>query len=225
MKKSEEFTMERRELFRMLGGAALGSAFLSAGGALMPGLQAKALANADWRLSGKDLITALHERRSCRFFDKKPLPEADLKEILFSGMNAPSTHDVRPWHFIVADKIEMLDRLVKINSKAAFMSAAGAVVVVCLDKATQLTEENSRESLLFSVACSVMNMWLTADALGYGTVWVEVMPDTDRMAAVKDLFKLPAHIDPVCFLPIGKPASKGGANLRFEAERVHMNGW
>ena len=57
------------------------------------------------------MIPAIHDRRSIRKFQNKPLSREDITDILQSGIQAPSSKNRQPWKYIVvqgAAKAEML---------------------------------------------------------------------------------------------------------------------
>ncbi len=58
------------------------------------------------------MISAIYERRGIRKFLDKPIPLEDLKDIISSGMKAPSSKNRQPWKYIVVHgnaKKEMLN--------------------------------------------------------------------------------------------------------------------
>ncbi|HBK27879.1 MAG TPA: nitroreductase, partial [Dialister sp.] len=60
------------------------------------------------------MIEEILKRRSIRHFLQKPIPQADLDEILEAGMWAPSEKNAQPWKFIVirgAERKAMVKRL------------------------------------------------------------------------------------------------------------------
>ena len=50
------------------------------------------------------MIQAIEERRSIRKFSDREISEEDLREILESGIKAPSSKNRQPWKFIVLRK-------------------------------------------------------------------------------------------------------------------------
>jgi hypothetical protein len=40
-----------------------------------------------------------------------------------------------------------------------------------------------------------------------------------------ELFKLPAHIKPLCIIAVGHPAEQKGRVVRYDGDKVHPNGW
>ena len=64
--------------------------------------------------------------------------------------------------------------------------------------------------------------------MGYATCWLEgYITDADRIGRrVADLLGVPQHLDLVCYLPIGRPASPAPrAQKRPEEERMWRNGY
>ena len=52
------------------------------------------------------MIQAIEERRSIRKFSDREISEEDLREILESGIKAPSSKNRQPWKFIVLRKTQ-----------------------------------------------------------------------------------------------------------------------
>src|SRR5947208_2308475 len=51
--------------------------------------------------SPKPLSEVVKNRRATPDFDSSPIADADLKQILEAGRNAPSGYNLQPWRFIV----------------------------------------------------------------------------------------------------------------------------
>src|SRR5437016_3951299 len=51
--------------------------------------------------SPKPLAEVVKARRATPDFDSSPVPDADLKQILEAGRNAPSGYNLQPWRFVV----------------------------------------------------------------------------------------------------------------------------
>ena len=57
------------------------------------------------------MISAIYDRRSIRKFSDKPISQEDIKDIIQSGIKAPSSKNRQPWKYIVIQgnaKEEML---------------------------------------------------------------------------------------------------------------------
>ena len=47
------------------------------------------------------MISAIYDRRSIRKFSDKPISQEDIKDIIQSGIKAPSSKNRQPWKYIV----------------------------------------------------------------------------------------------------------------------------
>lgn len=56
-------------------------------------------------------------------------------------------------------------------------------------------------------------------------VWTAAYPYAERMEAVRSNLALPEGILPLCVIPIGYPAAVGEPKRKFDAGRIHYNGW
>ncbi|HQK38410.1 MAG TPA: nitroreductase family protein, partial [Bacteroidales bacterium] len=74
-------------------------------------------------------------------------------------------------------------------------------------------------------AAATENILLAAHGLGLGAVWVGIHPREERKKALKELFRLPDHIQPFSVISLGYPAEKVPVPNRFRPDRIHENGW
>ena len=64
-------------------------------------------------------------------------------------------------------------------------------------------------------------MWLEADYLGLGGVWLGVAPVSERMEAVAKVLNLPDDKVAYSLFPMGYPAEEGKQQDRFDEARIH----
>ncbi|MGH3408616.1 MAG: nitroreductase family protein, partial [Streptosporangiaceae bacterium] len=57
---------------------------------------------------------AITARRNVRSFADRPIPAADLDQILEAGRRAPSSQNWQPWDFIVVTEREQLSRMARL---------------------------------------------------------------------------------------------------------------
>ena len=134
-------------------------------------------------------------------------------------MNAPSANNRQSWHFIVVDAREKLNAITEVHPYSQMLKQATLAIVVCGD--TKVSES------YWSQDCSAAteNILLAARALGLGTVWLGVYPRDDRVTGVSKLFNLPKHITPLAVIAVGHPAEEKGRADRYDAAKIHKNGW
>ncbi len=102
--------------------------------------------------SQKPLDQVVHERRATQEFDSKPIPDADLKQILEAGRHAPSGYNLQPWRFIVVRDPEQRKALRGAAFNQPKVENASAVIVAVaalkawqegdLDKVAALSKEH-----------------------------------------------------------------------------------
>ncbi|MCK4853391.1 MAG: nitroreductase family protein [Bacteroidales bacterium] len=171
--------------------------------------------------SANPVIDAILKRRSIRRYSGKPVDKSEIILLLKAGMYAPSARNEQPWHFIVIDKRDLLDRIREVHPYASMLSGAALAILVCGDENLELSKG------YWSVDCSAstQNILLAAHALGLGAVWLGVYPRQERQDGIRKIFDLPAHIHPFSLISIGHPAEEKGLPDRFKEDRIRWNEW
>lgn len=168
-----------------------------------------------------EAFEAILSRRSIRKYLPTPVSEHDIHQLLDAAMNAPSSSNGQPWHFVVVSDRKLLDEIPKFHAYSGMLKEAPLAVVVCGD--TSL--EKTKGVWVQDCSAATQNLLLAARALGLGSVWLGVYPLEERMSGVRTLLGLPDRIIPLAIIAVGHPAeSKPPAN-RFNPERVHRNKW
>ena len=168
-----------------------------------------------------DALDAIHTRRSIRKYQNRPVEEPMIRQCLAAAMSAPSAGNAQPWQFVVLTERKILDRIPELHPHAPMARQAQVGVVICGD----LAREKYAGYWPIDCAAATQNLLLAAHALGLGAVWCGVYPREERVAAVKELLALPADIVPFALVLMGWPAAEGGRRDRFDAARIHYNGW
>ena len=166
-------------------------------------------------------LEAIYTRRSIRKFTSKPVSNDLIQTVLEAGMFAPSARNQQPWHFIVITNKTLKDRLMKAHPYASMLSEAPSAILVCGDTDLELS------SGYWPIDCSAatQNILLAAHASGLGAVWLGVQPRQERKDAIRDIFKLPANIQPFALIALGYPDEKKKTPERWKPERVYFNEW
>ena len=173
-------------------------------------------------MDNKDIILSnIFSRRSIRKYTDKEVSNEDIITIIKSGMQAPSAVNKQPWHFIVFDNMEIIEKIIEVHPNAAMLKDASKAILVCGD------EELAHAPEYISCDCSAatQNMLLAAHALGIGAVWVGIYPRRQRITTIKEIFKLPGNIKPFSIISLGFPAENKEIANRFKPERIHFDQW
>jgi nitroreductase len=168
-----------------------------------------------------EALENIKTRRSIRKYKNRDISEETIKEIITCSMYAPSAFDNQPWHFIVINKKEIFNDILKAATHADMIKNASHSIIVCGDKKL---EEN--EGLLIQdISAATENLLLAAHSFGLGAVWVGIYPFDEIIKGIINLFGIPNKIIPVSMIVIGYPAEKPEQPERYRKDRIHINSW
>lgn len=186
---------------------------------------------------------ALHQRACRRFDPSGAVPDADIEKILTIAVHAPSAENSQPWEFVVVRSPDTRHAFAAINAArwrnggaaliqravtpATFedmqdgiaqggLESAPVVIVVCL--ASDRIDEQWGASSIYP---ATQNLLLAAASLGYGTCLTTGLTQRSR-DQVRGLLRLPAAIQPIAGVFLGRPARKLGPPKRQPA-REHSH--
>lgn len=150
-------------------------------------------------------IDLCHERRSVRTFDERPVEQEKLDLILEAGRVAPTAANLQPQRILV---LRSEDAMAKAREAAGrMMHNASCALLVCYDATESWKGEAFGEPDYdggeVDAAIVTTAMMMEATDLGLGTLWVRGF----NAPKVSEVFELPDHLRPVCFLVLGYPAA------------------
>jgi nitroreductase len=166
-----------------------------------------------------DAIEAILTRRSIRRYTGKKVSARVVEELLKAGMSAPSANNSQPWHFVVINDRQILDRIPAFHAYSSMLYFAPVAIAVCGD---------SKISVLYWVqdcSAATQNILLAAHTRGLGAVWLGIYPIEERVRALQKLLNLPEQIVPLSLISLGYPAANKPPENRFNPARVHQNRW
>ncbi|MEG1552403.1 MAG: nitroreductase family protein [Kiritimatiellia bacterium] len=168
-------------------------------------------------------VADILSRRSIRKYTSEPVTAQQLHLALEAAMASPSAMRCDPWRYIVLTDRAALDDLAGILPYGKMLLDAPAAIIVCGELSVAHRQELSY--LLQDVSASIENLLLALHAQGLGSVWLGIHPNEDRIIAVSKRFNLPEGILPISAISIGHPAEHHEPRTRFDATKVHTNGW
>ncbi len=150
-----------------------------------------------------EFCQVIRKRRSIRKFQDRPVEKEKIQHLLQCAFMSPSSHNHRPWHFVVVQKRELLDKLSLSKPGAQGLHNAQAAIVVCAypEKSDVWIEDAA-------IAAHTIN--LAAVDLGLGSFWVQIRNryfDQKTTAAqyVKNLLNLPQDLEVLSIIGLGYP--------------------
>lgn len=148
-------------------------------------------------------IDLCRERRSVRTFEDRPVEQEKIDLILEAGRIAPTAANKQPQLVYVLQSEEAMNKAREVAGR--MMHNATTALFVCYDSNESWHAvsfgEPDYDGGEVDAAIVTTSMMMEATDLGVGTLWVRGF---DSAKAV-EVFDLPAHIHPVCFLVLGYP--------------------
>ncbi len=148
-------------------------------------------------------IDNIMTRTSIRSWEDKAVPDELVDILLRAGMAAPTAVNRQPWHFVVLDQRDDIDRLAN-GRGGGMVRKAPLAIVVCGDMNLAL-DGIARDYWVQDASAATENILLAANAVGLGAVWTGVYPIDERVKQVKDALQLTDNLVPLCTILIGYP--------------------
>lgn len=146
------------------------------------------------------------KRYSVRNFSTQEVEKEKLEYVLKAGQLAPTAGNLQPWRVLV---IEDRQARTKLRDCTECHFNAPVALLVCGSKEDAWDRPyDSKNS--GDIDCSVVTtqMMLAAVDIGLGTTWVMHF-DPVKM---REVFNIPASLEPVALLPMGYPAPEAAPN-------------
>ena len=167
-----------------------------------------------------EAIEAIMSRRSIRRYKDKKIPKETITKLLKAAMNAPSAHNKQPWHFIVVDDRDTLNKVPEYHQYSKMLEGASHAIIVLGDNSVQTTD-----FWIHDTSAATENILIAANALGLGAVWLGVHPSEALIEGTKKLFNIPDHVTPLGIISLGYPEESKPPRENYNPERVHRNKW
>jgi nitroreductase len=164
---------------------------------------------------------AITSRRNVRTFTDRPIPAADLDQILEAGRRSPSSQNWQPWDFIlVTDRAALCD-LAGVWRGAGHVAGAAAAIVVIGPAA-----DNEFHRAQLDLGQATMAMILAAADLGIGSCHAGVAD----MDLARRLLGLPQDRNWAFLISLGYPADRPLTPIKNPSRRpfdevVHRGRW
>jgi nitroreductase len=173
-----------------------------------------------------DTINCIKTRRSKRLFLNKKISEEKINQILECAINAPSSMNCQPWHFVIVKEEYKKERLARLKSEEnrQHILTAPITIVVCIDT------EKSPSRYVEDGVMAAQNILIAAHDLELGSVYVTGYNPSDSSVAneLREILSIPEKILPIAILPIGDidPSEKiDKKELINLADIIHNDGW
>ncbi len=150
------------------------------------------------------LRKAIWERRSCRDWQEREVPDEIIEQVLEAGRAAPCGCNLDIVRFVVLKEPEEMKM---VWSDVPTPPRQCVLIVICYDSRVYKVTGQDRSvphNQMLDCAAAADHMLLMAHALGLGAVWLTQTEKTAR--AFQEQYGLPDYIEPVLHLAVGWPA-------------------
>jgi nitroreductase len=158
-------------------------------------------------------------RYAVRDFESTPVEKQKLEKVLEAARLAPSAVNFQPWHFLVVQAPENLEKMFAFYQRD-WIRKAPVIILACADHSQSWKRGlDGKDYADVDVAIAVDHMALQAAELGLGTTWV----CNFNAQKCAETLRLPLHIEPMVMLPLGYPAGEDipGKNRKPAEKIIH----
>jgi len=164
------------------------------------------------------MIDLIKHRRSIRKYTSEPVTEDEVRQLLEAAMAAPSANNRQPWHFVVVRDEKVKAQLAQTHPWSGMIAQAPLAIAVC-------GEPRRSSHWVEDTSAATENLLLAATALGLGTVWIGIHPDSERQAYIRKVLNIPEEMGVLCLIAVGRPAEHKPPRENYDKHRVHYDRW
>ncbi|MFH1084199.1 MAG: nitroreductase family protein [Chloroflexota bacterium] len=164
----------------------------------------------------------IRSRYAVRAYQARAVEDDVLQRVLEACVLAPTAANRQPFGLIVARTAGREAELRRVYKADWFAAQPPLVVVACATPERAWVRGDGKNYADVDVAIAVDHLTLAAADEGLGTCWIGAF---DPQAA-REVFGLPAGVEPVVMTPLGYAADTPRPKLRKKLEQlVHMEKW
>jgi nitroreductase len=168
-----------------------------------------------------EFMELLTKRYSVRAYKHDPVEDQKIQQLLEAARIAPTAANRQPFQLIVIHTKGRETELRKIYNRDWFIQAPIIICAVGLTNNSWTRYDGANYNLI-DVAIAMDHLILAATNLGLGTCWIAAF-DPDK---AREVLKLPDHVTPVIFTPVGYPADQPKEKKRkMITELVRYERW
>ena len=161
----------------------------------------------------------IFRRRSIRRYTDKTVTDQQIKYILEAAMAAPSSNNLKPWHFIVIRDRNKLNQIAEKHPHAKMLIQAPLAIVICGDVVY------SPKYWYQDCAAATENILLALPELGLGGVWIGYHPRGGTDDVLKNIIPLPDNIHIFSLVAVGHPDEEKISRSQYEDAKIHYETW
>jgi nitroreductase len=149
--------------------------------------------------------SVIKTRESIRNYSTKIVEDEKINYVIECARRAPSCINRQCWRFIVVKDKKRIEELSKTSLINRWLKNVPVIIVACGDT-RQSCVINDINYFIVDVSIALEHLVLAATDKGLGTCWIAGFDGKK----VKEILKIPEHIQVVALTPLGYPAEKKG---------------
>lgn len=164
-------------------------------------------------------MNSIFHRRSIRKYKDMPIEEEKIQMLMKAAMASPTTANQQPWEFTIVRNKDVIKRLSKATPYTGCAASAPVVIVVSY-RTKNLPFPDWTQ---IDCAIAMENIWLEADILGLGGVWLGIAPVEERMKEVDKIICNQDDVRSFGLFAVGYPNEEKiqEENYHYDSSRVH----
>ncbi|MBP2132702.1 nitroreductase [Methanomicrobium sp. W14] len=185
-----------------------------------------------------EVIYAIKNRRSIRFFKEKEVPDEIIKELIDCGIHAPSALALYPWRFAVVKDKKLMKKISDYVRPVIIDSLKNAKTGGMTKKYLEMAGEKNF-SIFYNASCLLLvlgrddairadidcslcaqNIMLAAHSIGLGTCWIGSAGHLEKSRDLMSKLKIPEGYHLVASIILGYPDEKREMPKREKPEIV-----
>lgn len=186
-----------------------------------------------------EVLKQLHDRKSVRVYEDRPIPEEVKQAVLAAAIQAPSAGNMALYTILDITDQELKQKLSVSCDNQPFIATAPMVLIFCADyrrwydvfcQAVETVRKPDLGDMFLAQADAIIaaqNAVVAAQSLGLGSCYIGDI--TENFEYHKELLSLPQYVVPAAMLCLGYPTQQQISRpkpKRHEVSRlVHENGY
>ncbi|HTX89123.1 MAG TPA: nitroreductase family protein [Bacteroidales bacterium] len=162
----------------------------------------------------ENFLDLAKKRYSVRSYLDREVEQAQVDYILECGRIAPSAANYQPWHIVVVRDPEIKKKLGETYPRDWFLQAP-VLLVICGDHSVSWKRADGKDHCDIDIGILCDHLTLAAAEQGLGTCWICNF-DARKCSRI---LEIPAHIEPMVYLPLGYPADEEKNSPRHKVRK------
>jgi nitroreductase len=145
-----------------------------------------------------DVFEAIRTLLAVRSYQDKSIPDDVVRRIVEAGWLSASSINLQPWHFVVVQDRDRLQRLGSLVRTGPYIAQAPLAVAVAIEKESQYGVSDASRA--------IQDMMLAAWDAGVGSNWTGF----GGLEGVREFLGIPDSMDVLAVIPFGYPTQTVG---------------